>query len=186
MSRTVTAAAQAAMSAQQVSPVAFLKFTLASGDVCLCSADRNITWDGSVYTGAGDLGSISDVSASDTLQAAQVRFSLSGIAANLLSAARSEQYQGRRISLWIGFLDVDTWALIADPVLIWKGIIDQMQITFGETATITLIADNLIALWERPRIRRYSNADQQAAYPGDLGFEFIEQAAEKEIVWGVG
>ena len=38
--------------------------------------------------------------------------------------------------------------------------------------------------WGRARTIRLSDADQQARFPGDLGFEFGPEATEKEIFWG--
>ena len=47
-----------------------------------------------------------------------------------------------------------------------------------------LTVESRFAAWDRPLVRRYNNADQQTRYPGDKGLEFVEQTAEKQIVWG--
>ena len=39
--------------------------------------------------------------------------------------------------------------------------------------------------WERSRIRRYTNQDQQQKFSGDKGLEFIQELQEKELFWGV-
>ena len=59
-----------------------------------------------------------------------------------------------------------------------------MNIDAGETATVSLSVESRLSDWERPRIRRYNNADQQIAYISDKGFEFVPQMVEKELIWG--
>ena len=60
-----------------------------------------------------------------------------------------------------------------------------MNITLGQQGTIEVVCRSRLADWDNPRVRRYNNQTQQALYPGDLGLEFVEQATEKEIFWGV-
>jgi hypothetical protein len=38
--------------------------------------------------------------------------------------------------------------------------------------------------WERPRMRRFTDADQKAHHPGDRGLEHVAEVASKEVVWG--
>jgi hypothetical protein len=78
----------------------------------------------------------------------------------------------------------DSYALVADPVEIFKGRVNQMNIEAGETATVSLTVESRLVDWERPRVRRYNNADQQVAFTGDKGFEFVPQMVEKELIWG--
>ena len=60
-----------------------------------------------------------------------------------------------------------------------------MQILLGSTQSeVLLTAENRLADWDRPRIRRYNDADQQSEYPGDLGMQFAEQMVNKTILWG--
>ena len=74
---------------------------------------------------------------------------------------------------------------VGDPQIIFSGRIDNLQIAFGETAEIVCNLENRLADWLRPRIRRYTDADQKDLYPGDRGLEYVAAAVDKEIVWGV-
>ena len=76
------------------------------------------------------------------------------------------------------------YALIADPVEIFKGRVNQINIEAGETATISLTVESRLVDWERRRVRRYNNADQQVAFSGDKGFEFVPRMVEKELILG--
>ena len=59
-----------------------------------------------------------------------------------------------------------------------------MDIKLGKTATVNITAESRLIDWARPRIRRYTNADQNERFPGDKGFEFVSDTTDKEIVWG--
>ena len=49
---------------------------------------------------------------------------------------------------------------------------------------ITLLAENRLRDLERLRARNYTDADQQAEYPGDRGFEFVPALQTMSIPWG--
>ncbi len=76
--------------------------------------------------------------------------------------------------------------MVADPALIFSGLIDDTAITLGDTATVSLAVENRIIAWERPKVRRYTNEDQQQRFAGDKAFEFVNPTVEKELLWGTG
>lgn len=181
--RVMTAAAEAAALAPVVRLCTAVVLTLDSETVRVCAADWNLVWAGHTYLGVGRLGSISAVQETTTLQANGVRMTMSGILPASVARVLDEPYQGRPVDLYLFFLD-DAYAVIADPVLMWRGLIDQMVLTLGQTATIALTANDKLIRWETPSIHRYADADQQARFPGDLGLQFVSQAVEKEVMWG--
>ena len=91
----------------------------------------------------------------------------------------------------IGFLD-DSYVLIVEPVLVFSGLIDNSNIDIGKTATVTVTVESRLIAWERAKIRRYTNEDQQQRFSGesptitDKFLEFVNQTVDKEILWGVG
>lgn len=74
--------------------------------------------------------------------------------------------------------------LVDDPLLIALGKMDVSTIDQGQTLTVIITAESRFAAWNRPIVRRYTNAEQTTRFPGDKGLEFIDQAAQKEIFWG--
>ena len=76
--------------------------------------------------------------------------------------------------------------LVATPVKIFAGLIDPMPIEDGgETATVSVQAENRLARLEEPRARRYTPEDQAIDYSGDLGLAFVVALNDgREIVWG--
>jgi hypothetical protein len=183
MSRTLTTAVDNALQGGNVPYMMLIQLDFASGTLRLCSAAYNFSWNGYTWTGAGNLASIQAIEEGAELQMYGVQMTLSAIPAALVSNALNQTYRGRSALIYLAPLD-SSYNVLADPVVAFSGRMDQMQIEIGQTATITLSAESRLTDWERPRIRRYNSEDQQAAYPGDLGFQFVPQMVEKQITWG--
>ena len=101
---------------------------------------------------------------------------------SLVALALGEDYQGRAALISLAFLEAGHRPLDA-PVVLFRGRMDVMRITAGETAAIDLVCESRLADWERARVRRFNNADQRQRFPDDRGLEFVPQMVEKELVW---
>jgi len=51
------------------------------------------------------------------------------------------------------------------------------------SAQIVITGESRLAGWERPKVRRFNDADQKKTYPTDRFFEGMAESAEVEIVW---
>jgi hypothetical protein len=183
MARTLTTATENALAASQVRALMFVLMDFPSGYLRVNNSAITFTWDGASWLGVGNLGSIDAVSEGIGLDARGLAFRISGVPAANIAIALGQQYQGRDCKVWLAPLS-EAHAIIADPVLVFHGRMDVMDIELGETATITVTAESRLADWDRPRIRRFNHEDQQIDWPADKGFEFVPQMAEKELRWG--
>ncbi len=178
----ISAANAAAAGARVVRPVLLAELDFASGPVTVTNAPFDIAIDGKTYQGVGQFGGISPVEEGTELQTYNLTLQLNGIPAALIAIALGEDYQGRAAVVSMAFLDEGHRPLDA-PLVLFRGRMDVMRIQAGETASIELTCESRLADWERPRVRRYNNADQQQRFSDDKGFEFVPQMVEKEIVW---
>lgn len=172
----------AGVDAEIVRPAVMVDLDFSSGPVRVNSTDIDITYNGGAYLGVGQLGDISNISETSELQAAQVQMQLTGIPNDRIDQAINEHYQGRLVTIYIGILDTNYELTFVQ--IIWRGRMDTMNVEIGSTATISLIAENRLVDWDRPRIRRYNSEDQHIKYPTDKGFEFVETMADLELKWG--
>ena len=72
---------------------------------------------------------------------------------------------------------------IGTPVIVFRGRMDQMSVTLGDAASVTVRLENRLADWDRARVRRYTDEDQKRLFATDKGFEFVTATVDKDIVW---
>ena len=181
--RTMTEAVIAALQSDNVPMLVLVELQFDSGTVRVCNAGYNFEWDGYVWTGLGVLGGISAVSEGQDLQMYGITLTLTGVPPEYIAVALGSGYQGNPATIWLAPLSAE-YALLSDPVIVFRGRMDTMPVEIGSTATIQLSVESRLVDWERPRMRRYNHADQISEHPDDLFFEFVPQMAEKELVWG--
>lgn len=184
MSRGLAASNATAVAASVVRPIIFAELDFTGGFSRSHSGIGTITWGGFDWLGVGTLGSIDGLEEKADLTRKTVVFTLTGIPNTLLSVVSSENYQGRSAKVYLGFFDAATYQLVATPETLFTGKMDKVNTIQGETFSITITAESRLAAWSRPVVRRYNDRDQQSRFTGDLGLQFISQAAQKEIVWG--
>lgn len=145
---------------------------------------------GNTYTGTGVLGGIDAVTEDLTGIARQVRLTLSGVDASLVSETMDEVYQNRNVTIYIGIMGADSGDFVADPEVIWEGRMDTMSIAREiDGATITLSCEP--RLRREPRVARYTNEDQQIDYSGDRFLDlvhtikgFVSKVGQREVRYG--
>ena len=188
MARSITTAFNNAITSQVVRPLLAVELEFSTGTLRFWNGygDLTMTAGGSsnTFTGLGDLMGVSAVSESDQVEAIGATLSLTGIKSSLISAALSANYTNRNASIFLGLFD-SSKSVIADVYTLFKGKMDIMKIDEGpESATITLNLESRLIQLERPKNRRYTHEDQQERFTGDLGFEFVTDLQDKEIIWG--
>lgn len=183
MTRDITSAMQTAVALPTIRPVVMVYLDLPSGAIRVNSSPYSITYAGFPWAGVGSFGGISAVEEILDFGGPNLDLTLSGIDNSLVSVVFTDHYQGRTAQVFLGLL-TEAHTVITDPVEVFTGRIDYMSVDTGETSTIGVRLENELVDWERPRIRRYNNEDQQSAYPLDVAFEYIEQMVNTEIRWG--
>lgn len=177
-----TAAANAVQSEVPLRTVA-AELDFGSGFVRVNGSPASIWIAGNEFLGVGGLGAISAVEESAEMKSYGLTMTLSGVPRDIVATALTEAYQGRRVTVWEVFIDRTTWQPIADPTIVFRGRLSQMNVELGTLATVEVTIENRLVSWERPRLRRYTDEDQQRAHPGDVGLQFVSTTTEKNIVW---
>lgn len=186
MTRDLNASVLAELPKSEIQVALLVSLDFVSGMVRVWSGVGTLTFEGVPFLGVGHLGNIAPISESATAVAANtITLQLSGVPSSLLALALTQQYQGRAAKVWVAFF-TPAWVLL-DSVLLFAGRMDTMHIDEGpETSVITVSAESQLTDLKRPRVRRYTHADQQQLYPGDMGLEYVEALQNVEIAWGPG
>lgn len=188
MTAYADASNQAAGEAVHAEIVHFVEMDLPSGYLRLHTRTGTIRWGAGSpipsWLGIGKLGSISDVGEDAMLRPQGVTFMLSGVDAALITSARDEAYHGRTVTVYRGFLNVDTLALVATPETAFKGLMDTMTVELGQNSgSITVSAEGELARWQRNSGLLYSSETQRTLYPDDMGFDNLAAIQQRAVNW---
>jgi hypothetical protein len=137
---------------------------------------------GNTFLGVGVLGSIGVIEEGAENRAYGLQVGITGIPRDTVALALTQEYQGRPATLWEVQLDANGQP-IGTPPIAFRGRMDQMSVTLGDTASVTVRLENRLADWERARVRRYTDEDQKRVFATDKGFEFVTATVDKDIVW---
>lgn len=184
MTRGLTTDALTAVRANAAFGTIAVQLNFVSGMFRACDLPppRSLLIDGDEFFGIGAVGSVSKISESGELASNGITLQLSGIPRDMVSVALGEEYQNRPATIWHVPLD-DQWRQLGDPIVIFRGRMDTMPITIGETATIGMTVKSRLADWERLNGRRFSDWDQKQRYPTDRGFEYAAAMESRQVVW---
>jgi len=182
MSRSIDAATITALEQGVVKWLVLVKIEFDGGTIAFNSSLGDVDYGGDTYIGFGTLGSVSRIEESGELNPQKYNITLSGVNPAVLTAVLNEDYLNRTAICYIAALDDDN-AIIGTPINYFDAKVDSVSANFGKTANISIIARDKLADWNRATIERYTDQDQQARYPGDKGFEFVTEIANKEIIW---
>lgn len=184
MSRDLTTAFKNVITSDYTRPFLLFQGVFDSATLRFWNGKGNLTYNSNVYTGAGHLLALSDIDESNKVEARGVNLKLSGIPSSLISVALNEDYQGRQITIDLGFFD-NSGSIIVDPFRFFSGKADIMGIyDDGETATINLSAENDIIILQRINERRRTALDQKLELSTDTFFDGVASLQNKSIVWG--
>lgn len=179
MARTIPSALLTAITARECQPYLAFEALLDGGALRLWTGSGDKTIDSNTYTGAGALIGVGEMSEVIDLTAQSVTVTLSGLDSSVLTAALSENYQGRVANIYVGERSV------SDVMLAFSGYLDTMSPSDdGATSSLTVTIESKLADLQRPRIRRYTKESQKALYPGDTFFDWTADLADKQVPWG--
>lgn len=181
MARDLTAAMITELKAKTKQPFFMFEALFDSGALRLWTGYGELTHFGQTWTGAGHLLSMSQVEETTQVTAPGAVFKLSGLPSSILTLVAGENYQGRVVKQYLGFLD-SSGAVVVDPYEMRRYLIDVMtDEEDGETATITLSAENALADLRRPVERRYTPEDQKLVSATDTFFDYVADLQDRPI-----
>ena len=162
-------------------PVVLVELDFASGPFRAWTGLGQLNWAGKVFEGVGSIGAVGEVEETVELRAVRLTLALSPVPQEVVDIALAERsFRLRTARLWGGLLDAEG-AFVADPFPLWAGLMDTMEVTDGAEPRVALTCESRLVDLERAEVRRYTDADQQAEYPGDRFFEYVPALQEAEI-----
>ena len=181
--RNLDPSMQAALSAGVIVPAIMCSLTFVTGTQYIWSGVGTLVYGGNTYLGVGTLGSVGAIKESNSVVANGTTVTLSGIDATLYGDCMDDIQLGASAKLWFTLLSQGT--IIGAPYQAFSGLVDQPTVSEGgDTISITLALETRMTNLQRPRMSRYSSADQRILYPTDSFFFYVPQLNDVALVWG--
>ena len=184
MNRGLTTAMQTATSTRVVRPVFLVDLNFQSGDLKICSGNQSVIWNGT-WQASGSLMNISKTPETTDLQAAGTSVILSGIPTSNLSLILGETYRNREATIYLACIASSDFSIVADPVILYEGKMDQMPIQEGaETSTIQINIENKLISLENAKNLKWTDQAQKSIDPTDKGCEYVAGLQNTPIIFG--
>jgi hypothetical protein len=159
-------------------------FDFPSGHARFWTGIGDLSFGSNVYTGSGELGSVSVPSENVTLSAEAKTYRLSGVDPSLIDEDDLDDSFGRAVTEYFGFLTPVSHLLVATPEINWEGRIDTIRRVDGAEPFIEVTVEHRMILLERSDQWRYTDEHQQQFFAGDKGFDRLASLENKEVIWG--
>lgn len=169
----------------QSHPLHLIEVYLDSATYYVTDNFRDITYSSNTYTALGFFLNFDTIEESAAISASKITLGLSGVDQQYTNLFLTEHYIDRRVVIRKAFINTSN-ALVADPVVIFDGRMDNPVITEDTDsglATVAVTVSNQFVDFEKTPGRYTNHENQQLYYPGDRGFIYASQII-KDIVWG--
>lgn len=181
MSRDITSGFSTELDKSQIRIAYAIVLKLDGGDIRLSTEVNDITYDGNIYYGAGNLLDISEISESQVIESKDFTARLSGIPEEYIAIALNAGYRGRVIYCDLLLFD----GSVINPLRVFSGYIDSMNLTDdGETGLITVKSESDLSIVTKTNGSLLTPEHQKSLFPNDKGLDLIPISSDVEIVWG--
>jgi len=151
-----------------------------------------LTYQGDLYTAAGDLGKVSDLESSQELRANGIELSLTlpfdqltpGVA---FQNVQSSDYKGRTATVTFAIFDESFQTVIHAMPRYYSMDALSYNIDPRTGALLTLQLESELLSAGKRQVKRWTDSQQVDDHPGDEGFRFLSYIASGiKIKWGTG
>lgn len=175
--RTIGSTAQTTLASGNVRGVAFVELAFDSGTQRLTTAASTVPWNGQDWVGLGSLLTIEPIRETESSEITGGKVIVSGVAASEISKALTENIQGRAATMY--FAVMSEALAIQDAPVEFVGRMDRYKILRSNpSSTLELTIESEMALARRAKVRRFTQEDQQVAYPADTFFAHLLKTKE--------
>ena len=181
MPRSLSAALQAQVSAQQTNICFLVEFAL-STTVRATDFYTDLVYNSNSYSAGGSFLQINQTQETGELKVDEISIICSNVTNEIRSLVSDGNYMDKKVTVDLGFLDADESLIGA--INFFTGNIRSVSISeTGDKTDINLIVSNHWSNWSLTKGRHFSDESQQAYSSGDRGFEYATETKD-EIRWG--
>lgn len=154
-----------------------------SGDFAMFTGPGSVTYGGVTYTGGGQFLQIGPAAASAGEEKGGLTITLSGTSPEVISIAETEEFQRRRVTVYLAIFGPDGAILDAD--IFFDGLADTIETNDDPAApSVSLACEQRGLDLGRPRPFRYLPEDQKSRFTDDTFFDLVQIIQTREPTWG--
>lgn len=161
----------------------FVKLEFDSGTIYVHNGIGTYNWDSTDWLGLGEFGSINGVKEGYEVSPYALELTLSGLSTDMMDEVQNQNYYLRPVTIYLGSLN-SSYALEDDPDELWSGYMDVAHISLGKNNAIRLRCESNMIVFEKANSSRFTDADLQKKYSGDLFLQYLEEMQEANVIWG--
>lgn len=181
MPRSLSAAVEAQVSAQQTNICFLVEFAL-STTVRATDFYTDLVYNSNSYSAGGSFLQINETQETGELKVDEISIVCSNVTSEIRSLVSNGNYMDKKVTVDLGFLD-ENESLIG-AINFFTGNIRSVAIAeTGDTTNINLVVSNHWSNWNLTKGRHFSDESQQAFSSGDKGFEYATETKD-DIRWG--
>jgi hypothetical protein len=154
-----------------------------TGVLALHTGIGDLQYGGELYRGAGQVIGIGSASSSVQDGKSGLTVTLSGVSDEIIAYAEVEEFQRRRITIYLA--EFDSAGALIDAEIFFDGLADDIQSNDDPAKpVVTLACEQRAFDLRRPRPFKYLPEDQKRRFPGDTFFDLVAAIQNRDEVWG--
>lgn len=154
-----------------------------SGDFAAFTGLGTLVWGGVTYLGTGQALQIGETATATGGEFSGLTISLVGVDPEVIAIAEVEEFQRRRVDVYLARFDDQGQIIEADTF--FSGLADDMASDDDPANPVLVLSCEARALdLNRPRPFKYLPEDQQRRFPGDTFFDLVAAIQNREDTWG--
>jgi hypothetical protein len=186
MTRSLTTAIKNALATNDIRPVHLITIGFSTPvNITDCSFPLTSSVSGSsvTYNSSDFIMGISEFSEQTDISKTSVKLTLSGADQTFIATVLNENVTNDEVTIFRGLLDSSN-ALIADPIILYKGNIENFSVQ--ESNTTSNVVLSIVSQWadfDKKNGRKTNNTSQQRFFSTDVGMDFSSETI-RDIKWG--
>jgi len=186
MTRSLTTAIKNALATNDIRPVHLITIgfsTPVNITDCSFSLTSDVSGSSVTYNSSDFIMGISEFSEQTDISKASLKLTLSGASQEFISTVLNENVVNDEVTIYRGLLD-NSNSIIADPIVLYKGNIENFSIQESETTSNVILS--IVSHWadfDKKNGRKTNQTSQQRFFSTDVGMEFSSELVTN-IKWG--
>ena len=186
MTRSLTTAVKNQLATNDIRPVHLITIgfgTPVNITDCSFSLTSSVSGSSVTYSASDFVLDVSSFNEQTDITKATINLTLSGADTTFIAVVLNENVVNDDVTIFRGILNSSN-ALIADPILLYKGTIDGFDI--NEDNTKSLLNLKIVSHWadfDKKSGRKTNNTSQQRFFSNDVGMDFASEMVQ-DIKWG--